>query len=559
MTGAPAAPPMPPLVNTWAEPGITVPVAVAIAILVIVVVYSARSGIRDSDDFLLAGRGIGSKSNSLALAAGPIIYSNIVIITGHVALNGFDAVFLLTSFTVSMLLGLLLFASPVRNLGGHTLGDLFALRARERPARIASAVVTLLVCAMFATYTLGSISLISSRMLEIDSRTGQALVAGTVGLIVVLCVFMGGMLGVTRMLVVKAVLVLAVVAVLTLLVLAEYKLNLLDLLRDAETNAVPHPSGHGMLGPGRVFGEGSDRWVHVSKVFSIVVGVAAMPFLFMRNFAVTDGRAARRSAGWAAIIIVGFFACVTVIGLSAVSILGPKNIGLFPPQRDITLPKLADELGGQWMVGGLGAVALLVVAGVFAALLMSAVTSFTKDINAGRGRRPDPAAELKAIRRNVLILGCVAIVVAIAFLPEQTRILSPTSIDLGGAAVLPAVVYAIFWRRFNTAGLMWSVYGGIAVTMVMMIFSNGVSGDPGALFPDADFKIFDIEVGLVSVPVAFLLGYLGTITSRERDDAAFAEIQVRALTGAVAPGRRGEPVGGPGEPGRRRAASGEAP
>ncbi|MGV9310699.1 solute symporter family protein [Streptomyces sp. NPDC003691] len=559
MIGALALPPMPPLVNTWAEPAITIPLAVALAILVFVVVQSARGTIRDSDDFLLAGRRIGAGSNSLALAAGPIIYSNIVIITGHVALNGFDAVFLLTSFTVSMLLGLLLFASPVRNVGGHTLGDLFALRARERPARIASAVVTLLVCAMFATYTLGSISLISDRMLEIDSRTGQALVAGTVGLIVVLCVFMGGMLGVTRMLVVKAVLVLAVVGVLTLLVLAEYKLNLLDLLRDAEANAVPHPSGHGMLGPGRVFGEGSDRWIHVSKVFSIVVGVAAMPFLFMRNFAVTDGRAARRSAGWASIVIVAFFACVTVIGLSAVSILGAKNVGLVPPQRDITLPKLADELGGRWLVGGLGAIALLVVAGVFAALLMSAVTSVTKDINAGRGRRPDPAAELKAVRRNVLILGGIAIVVAIAVLPEQTRILSPTSIDLGGAAVLPAVVYALFWRRFNTAGLMWSVYGGIAVTMVMAFFSSGVSGDPGALFPDADFKIFDIEVGLVSVPVAFLLGYLGTVTSSERNDAAFVEIQVRALTGAVVPDRKGAPAGGPAEPGRPRAASGEAP
>ena len=57
------------------------------------------------------------------------------------------------------------------------------------------------------------------------------------------------------------------------------------------------------------------------------------------------------------------------------------------------------------------------------------------------------------------------------------------------------------------------------------------------MFPDVSFKFIDFEPGLVGVPVGFLLGFIGTITSPERNDAGFAEMRVRSLTGAVIPAR----------------------
>ena len=50
-------------------------------------------------------------------------------------------------------------------------------------------------------------------------------------------------------------------------------------------------------------------------------------------------------------------------------------------------------------------------------------------------------------------------------------------------------------------------------------------------------RFIDFEPGLVGVPVGFLLGFIGTITSPERNDAGFAEMRVRSLTGAVIPAR----------------------
>ncbi|GIF47579.1 cation/acetate symporter [Asanoa ferruginea] len=541
-----AAPPPPPVDNTWAAPGIATVIVVVLGIVAFALAYSARGGIRTQADFLLAGRRIGVGQNALAHVAGGIMYSTVIIIVGHVALNGFDAILLLTAFVISTVLAVLIYAGPMRNLNAYTIGDLFAIRARKRPARLASAVLTLGIFGMFNVIAVGSMGFVASRMFTTSPTVDVPIVAltvGIVGLLAIAAVYVGGMPGITRVLVLKVSLMMAFVAVLTVAILAKYKLNIFDLLNDAEANAAPNPRGE-LLTTGRLFGEGAtfnsgqDPWVHLSKAFAIAVGAIGMPFLFMRFFVARSGRAARQTAGWAAIITIGFWACMIVIGLGAVAILGGEAIGKVAAHRDITLPKIADELGGSWATGALGAIALLSVGAIFAVLLLNAVTSVTRDLRAARGLPDDRPAELKDVRRNVLILGIVSLVGGMVMMTQLTHIFIPTSIDIGAASVLPAVVLSLFWRRYNTAGLMWTVYGGIAVTLFMVVFSNGVSGDPTALFPDADFKFIDFEPGLVGAPLGFLFGFIGTLTSRERNDAAFAEMRVRALTGATIPARR---------------------
>ncbi|GAA4444151.1 solute symporter family protein [Phytohabitans houttuyneae] len=540
-----AAPPPPPIDNTWAEPAIATGIVLVLAVAAFALVMAVRGRIRNRDDFLLAGRNIGIGENAMAHVAGGIMYSTVIIIVGHVALNGFDAILLLTAFVMSTVLAVLIYAGPMRNVNAYTIGDLFAVRAQPRQARMASAVLTLTIFGMFTVIAVGSMGFVASRMFTTHPTVNAPVVGtvvGIVGLAAIALVYLGGMPGVTRVLVLKVSLMMGFVLVLTVAILAKYKLNLADLLNDAEAKAAPSPRGD-LLETGRLFGEGAtvnstqDPWVHLSKAFAIAVGSIGMPFLFMRFFVARSGRAARQTAGWAAIITVGFWACMVIIGLGAVAILGGAAIGKVGAHRDITLPKIVDDLGGSWASGLLGAIALLSVGAIFAVLLLNGVTSFVRDVRAARGQKGDAAAELKDVRRYVLIFGIGALVFGMVMMTQLTHIFIPTSIDLGAACVLPAVIYSLFWKRFNTRGLMWTVYGGMAVTLVMVFFSNGVSGDPTALFPDSDFKFIDFEPGLVGAPLGFLFGLIGSLTSPERNDAAFAEMQVRSLTGAVIPAR----------------------
>ena len=66
-----------------------------------------------------------------------------------------------------------------------------------------------------------------------------------------------------------------------------------------------------------------------------------------------------------------------------------------------------------------------------------------------------------------------------------------------------------------------------------MLLSPVVSGSPDSLFPGVDFQLFPLQnPGLVSIPLGFLAGWLGTVTSRR----AAGRGQARRDRGAVADG-----------------------
>jgi cation/acetate symporter len=106
---------------------------------------------------------------------------------------------------------------------------------------------------------------------------------------------------------------------------------------------------------------------------------------------------------------------------------------------------------------------------------------------------------------------------------------------VAASANLPTIVYSLFWKRFNTQGALWSIYGGLIICIGLIVFSPAVSGRASSMFKNVDFHWFPLSnPGLVSIPAAFFLGWLGTVLSKERNDGKYAEMEVRALTGVGA-------------------------
>ena len=89
------------------------------------------------------------------------------------------------------------------------------------------------------------------------------------------------------------------------------------------------------------------------------------------------------------------------------------------------------------------------------------------------------------------------------------------------------------------------MYGGLISSLTLIIFSPVVSGKPAdaktglspsmITNPAVDFHWFPLDnPGLISIPLAFFLGWLGSVTSSEHNAAKYAEMEVRSLTGAGA-------------------------
>jgi cation/acetate symporter len=72
--------------------------------------------------------------------------------------------------------------------------------------------------------------------------------------------------------------------------------------------------------------------------------------------------------------------------------------------------------------------------------------------------------------------------------------------------------------------------------VALVFFSPVVSGSETALFTGQDWAWFPLSnPGIISIPLGFLFGYVGSMTARDPEaEAAYDELEVRSLTGAGA-------------------------
>ncbi|MGH3349414.1 MAG: solute symporter family protein, partial [Nocardioides sp.] len=242
-----------------------------------------------------------------------------------------------------------------------------------------------------------------------------------------------------------------------------------------------------------------------------------------------------------------FYLFSLVIGYGAGALVqgGPERIASMPGEENSAAPLLAFELGGEVLLGFIAAVAFATILAVVAGLTITASASFAHDIYANvikKGAADDKEAEVKVARITALVIGALAIGGGILANGQNIAFLVALAFAVAASANLPAIIYNMFWGRFNTRGAVWSIYGGLISCVGLVFFSPVVSGkvDPAtgdslSLFPAGiDFSWFPLEnPGIVSIPLGFFLGWLGTVTSNEPETAErYVELEVRALTGA---------------------------
>src|SRR4029078_6072701 len=87
------------------------------------------------------------------------------------------------------------------------------------------------------------------------------------------------------------------------------------------------------------------------------------------------------------------------------------------------------------------------------------------------------------------VIAGIAILLAIPAQKLNIAFLVALAFAVAASANLPSLVYNLFWRRFNTRGATWSIYGGLVSCVVLVAFSPVVSGKllpdgkTGSLFP----------------------------------------------------------------------------
>ncbi|MDH6134343.1 cation/acetate symporter [Kitasatospora sp. MAA4] len=495
---------------------------------------------KDAADFYAGGRGFTGFQNGLAISGDYMSAASFLGIAGVIALSGYDGFLYSIGFLVAWLVALLLIAEPLRNSGRYTMADVLAFRMRQRPVRTAAGISTIVVSVFYLLAQMIGAGSLVALLLGIEGDAAKRWTIVGVGALMVLYVVVGGMKGTTWVQIVKAVLLIAGAALMTVLVLAKYDFNPSSLL-----GAAAHASGKGdaFLEPGLKYGAtGTSKLDFVSLGLALVLGTAGLPHILVRFYTVPTAKAARKSVLWAIGIIGVFYLMTLALGFGAAALVGPRTIKASNAAGNTAAPLLAQQLGGgAGSTGGaillavISAVAFATILAVVAGLTLASSASFAHDIYANviRRGRAGEREEIGSAKLAAVAIGAIAILLSIFADRLNAAAVVALAFAVAASANLPTLLYSLYWKRFTTVGAVSSVYAGLISSVLLVIFSSVVSGTPTSLFPHSDFHWFPLEnPGLVSIPIGFLAGWLGTVLSKQSaDPAKYAELEVRSLTG----------------------------
>src|SRR4030095_1031574 len=313
----------------------------------------------------------------------------------------------------------------------------------------------------------------------------------------------GGMKGTTWVQIVKAVMLMFGTVLITFLVLVKFGFNLSDLLGTA---AEKSGKGEAFLQPGQLYGKDLvGKFDFLSLGLALVLGTAGLPHILIRFYTTPTAHAARKSVLWAIGLIGSFYLMTLVLGFGAGAVVDTdtgSGSRIQTSAGNAASPLLAQAVGGgEGTVGGsvllalISAVAFATILAVVAGLTLTSASSVAHDLYANviKKGQASERSELIVARIAAFGIGAIAILLAIPAQRLNIAFLVALAFAVAASANLPALLYNLFWKRFNTTGATFSIYGGLIMAVLLVTFSPVVSGTPMSLFPNADFDWFPLR------------------------------------------------------------------
>jgi cation/acetate symporter len=571
--------------------------AIIVAITMCVVVWAAKKT-KTAADFYAAGGGITGAQNGWAIAGDYMSAASFLGISGLISLYGYDGFMYSVGWLVAYITVLLIVAEPCRNAGKYTLGDILSFRTDPKPVRAFAAISTVAVSTFYLTAQMVGAGKLMQLLIGVPYKTA---IIG-VGILMVGYVVFGGMTATTWVQIIKAGLLMSGAFLLTLMVLLKCNFNILSffdsivnnpniqdhvskmVLRDGVVlNGVD--AGQRFLEPGLFLKNPLDQ---ISLGMALVLGTAGMPHILMRFFTVPTAQAARKSVIIAMFIIGGFYVLTTLLGFGAAIHLSPQGIMQVDKGGNMATMMLAQQMGadiapivGDLFLAFLCAVAFATILAVVSGLVLAASAAIAHDIyvNVIKDGHADQHEQVMAARITSLVVGALGIVIGIAAEKANVAHLVALAFAVAASGNLPVVILSLFWRKFNTGGVISGlVVGTIASIGLVMVSPNmtypktvaagaqkaitalekkQATLAPGAVLAEVDLKALDKarkdyadnkdgqsmmgldkplftlkNPGIISIPLGFLAAVFGCLAfPSRRSEEMFDEIYVRQNTG----------------------------
>lgn len=482
-------------------------VGITFAIYIGIAIWS-RAG--STKEFYVAGGGVSPLANGMATAADWMSAASFISMAGIISFMGFDGGVYLMGWTGGYVLLALLLAPYLRKFGKFTVPDFIGDRYYSKTARSVAVFCALIVSFTYVAGQMRGVGVVFSRFLEVDIDTGVV-----IGMVIVLFyAVLGGMKGITY----------TQVAQYCVLIFA-FMVPAIFISIQMTGNPIPQLGMGGTLADGsgtylldklnglqtelgfNEYTSGSKSMIDVFAItLALMVGTAGLPHVIVRFFTVKKVKDARKSAGYALLLIAILYTTAPAVAVFAktnlietvsekehkempewfakwektgllkfedknadgkIQYVANKEANELTIDNDIMVlanPEIAKL--PNWVVALLAAGALAAALSTAAGLLLVISSSVSHDL-IKKMIKPDISekGELWAARGAAAVAvviagyfginppGFVAAVVALAF-------------GLAAASFFPAIILGIFYKKMNKEGAI----AGMVVGMALMIF-----------------------------------------------------------------------------------------
>jgi cation/acetate symporter len=151
--------------------------------------------------------------------------------------------------------------------------------------------------------------------------------------------------------------------------------------------------------------------------------------------------------------------------------------------------------------------------------------------------------QLRVARIATLAMGVLAIGLGIALQGQNVAYMVGLAFAIAASSNFPALLMALFWRGFTTAGAVASIVVGAVAALVLIYFSPTIQVD---VLGNADAPFPLGNPALISMPLAFAVGIVVSLLRPEPEARArFIEAERQIHLGAASGLPRARPVAAP--------------
>ena len=445
---------------------LTLGIFLVILLITLAITYWAAKRTSTTADFYAADSRLTAAQNGFALAGDWCSAAAFLGFTGLTALYGMDGAFYALGPLVAFCTVLFLIAEPLRNTGKYTLGDVIRSRMQTRTSLLAAIAGTVVVNFAYLMPQMAGAGVLVRLLTGISYDWAVIFV----GVSMIVYVAFGGMLATTWVQIVKAVLMLSAGAIILVMILSLVHFNPATLFADVEQKYTAK-----YLLPGNYLKNPFDQ---ISLGLGYTFGLAGLPHV-MTRFSDFVGQDALRAAD---------------------------------KGGNLTLPLLAQYLGGgkgsfggDLMLGFVAAVAVATILAVVSALTLSTSGAIAHDfyVNWVKRGQVEGRQEVWLARITAVVIGVLAIALGILAQGVNVAVLVILAICVAASANFPVLILSLFWRRFNTGGVVGGMTVGLVSSVVLAMIGPAMRG-ADALWPL-------VNPTVVSLPLGFLGAIVGTL------------------------------------------------